>query len=249
MKTEKIHLSGLGDFFVTSYKKKEKNTLFIFDECITCRPINEKGTNRGGFEASDLKKWLNTELIKTFPDELRDRITDLSIPSVGELFGHSKMWNEDTFEPDSNEKLKDMKNGDQRTAWYNGRCVCGWLRNSVKKELSQTCFATVNTSGKLSYSRSSESHGIRPEFWLKPLKKNDDDLSRILSEINVHLKNNGMNISMISESMGISQSVIYSWFSGKGNIQAKQLFKLAELTGCELKLFDKKGVELCDMIS
>ena len=41
--------------------------------------MNEANTNEGGFEESDLKKWIDSVLLETFPSELKDRIADLSI--------------------------------------------------------------------------------------------------------------------------------------------------------------------------
>ena len=154
------------DFTATAHKVTDKGVLFIFDEYVTCRTMNERRTNEGGFEASDLKKWLDTELIKTFPGELRDRITDLSIPSVGELFGHSDKWNEETFEPDTDEQLPLMKKRRNRVAYYNNEYEWGWLRNATKKALSATLFAFVYDNGRASCNGASSSRGVRPEFWL-----------------------------------------------------------------------------------
>lgn len=161
-----ISLAGLGKFTATAHKVTDRGVLFIFDEYVACRPMNQRRTNEGGFEASDLKKWLDTELIKAFPGELRDRITDLSIPSVGEMFGHSDKWNEETFEPDTDEQLPLMKKRRNRVAYYNNEYEWGWLRNATKKALSATLFAFVYDNGRASCNGASSSRGVRPEFWL-----------------------------------------------------------------------------------
>ena len=36
--------------------------------------MNNCSTNKGGFEKSDLKKWMDTVLFMAFPEELRDKI-------------------------------------------------------------------------------------------------------------------------------------------------------------------------------
>lgn len=51
----------------------------IFDEYITRRPMNSKNTNKGGFEKSELKKWMDTVLLMAFPEELRDKIYGLTL--------------------------------------------------------------------------------------------------------------------------------------------------------------------------
>ena len=40
--------------------------------------MNSKNTNKGGFEKSELKKWMDTVLLMTFPEELRDKIYGLT---------------------------------------------------------------------------------------------------------------------------------------------------------------------------
>ena len=83
-----VSLAELGDFTATAHKITDRGVLFIFDEYVTSRPMNSKNTNKGGYEKSDLKKWIDSVLLEAFPEELRNRIADLSIPTVGELFGH-----------------------------------------------------------------------------------------------------------------------------------------------------------------
>ena len=104
-----VSLKALGDFTATAHKITDKGVLFIFDEYVTSRPMNNQYTNEGGYEKSDLKKWVNSVLLEAFSSELKDRITDLSIPTVGELFGHDDEWNKDHFEPDDDEQLPLMK--------------------------------------------------------------------------------------------------------------------------------------------
>ena len=83
-----IPLAEIGEFSATAHKVTDEGIMFIFDEYITRRPMNSKNTNKGGFEKSELKKWMDTVLLMTFPEELRDKIYGLTLPTVGQIVGH-----------------------------------------------------------------------------------------------------------------------------------------------------------------
>ena len=74
-----IPLAELGEFTATAHKVTDEGVMFIFDEYVTCRPMNNCSTNKGGFEKSDLKKWMDTVLFMAFPEELRDKIRLVSL--------------------------------------------------------------------------------------------------------------------------------------------------------------------------
>lgn len=161
-----IPLTGIGQFTATAHKVTDTATLFIFDDYVAQRQMNEKNTNEGGYNASDLKKWIDTDLRDAFPEWLRNDIYGLSIPTVGELFGHGDDWDSDTFELDNDEQLELMKLRKNRVAYFNNECEWGWLRNATKKEVSSAAFAFVNNRGTTSCTNASDSFGVRPEFWL-----------------------------------------------------------------------------------
>ena len=161
-----ISLNGLGDFTATAHKITDKGVLFIFDDYVVSKAMNEANTNEGGFEESDLKKWIDSVLLETFPSELKDRIADLSIPTVGELFGHDDEWDNEHFELDDDEQLPLMKERRNRVAYLQNECEWGWLRNATKKEVSSACFASVSNFGGTDYTGATGSFGVRPEFWL-----------------------------------------------------------------------------------
>lgn len=161
-----VSLAEIGNFTATAHKITDKGVLFIFDEYVTSRPMNNQRTNAGGYEESDLKKWIDTVLLAAFPEELKNRIDDLSIPTVGELFGHDDEWNNEHFEPDEDEQLPLMKERRNRVAYLNDEWEWGWLRNAVKQRFSSATFAAVAAGGDTSYHGASASGGVRPEFWL-----------------------------------------------------------------------------------
>ena len=161
-----IKLDGLGEFAATVHKVTDDKVMLIFDDYVAERPMNESDTNKGGFEYSDLNEWLHTEFVKAIPYSIRARLTDVTIPTVGEMFGCDDEWNRNYFEADNDKQLPLMKQRRNRVAYYNNECECGWLRNATKKEFSAASFASVNVSGNADYVYASSSVGVRPEIWL-----------------------------------------------------------------------------------
>lgn len=161
-----IPLGDLGTFTATAQKVTDGKVLFIFDDYITERPMNKNGSNEGGYEKSDLRKWIENDLFKMFPKALRDHIFGLSIPTLGEICEWDDKWDREHFEADDDEQLPLMKQRRNRVAYYDNECECGWLRNAMKKEFSSADFALVNSLGNANCGSASYSLGVRPEFWL-----------------------------------------------------------------------------------
>lgn len=160
-----MELDGLGEFAATVHKVTDDKVMLIFDDYVTRRPMNESCTNNGGFEASDLNKWLHTEFVKALPYSIRTRLTDVTIPTVGEMFGWDDKWDRNRFEADNDKQLPLMKQRRNRVAYYNNAGECGWLRNAIKKEFSSDRFACVGYGGG-AYYFGYGSAGVRPEIWL-----------------------------------------------------------------------------------
>lgn len=161
-----VPLGKLGNFTATVQKITNNKVLFIFDDYVVKRPMNEDGGNAGGYSKSDLKKWIDTELYNMFPAVLKQRMTGLSIPTLGEICGWDDEWDRNHIEADGDEQLPLMKQRRNRVAYYNNDCAWGWLRNATKKEFSSAGFAFVNGSGATGSNYASYSFGVRPEFWL-----------------------------------------------------------------------------------
>ena len=104
-----IKLSGLGEFTATVHKVTDDKVMLIFDDYVAERPMNESGTNKGGFEDSNLNKWLHTEFVKALPYSIRARLADVTIPTVGEMFGWDDEWDRNHFEADNDKQLPLMK--------------------------------------------------------------------------------------------------------------------------------------------
>lgn len=161
-----VPLGKLGNCTATVQKVTNNKVLFIFDDYVTKRPMNEDGGNAGGYSQSDLKKWIDTELYNMFPAVLKQRMTGLSIPTLGEIYGWADKWDRDHIEADRDEQLPLMKQRRNRVAYYKNDCEFGWLRNATKKEFSSAGFAVVLSNGGADYYGASNSSGVRPEFWL-----------------------------------------------------------------------------------
>ena len=161
-----IPLGDLGTFTATVHMVKGDRVLFLFDDYIAKRPMNENGSNEGGYEKSDLKKWIENDLFKMFPEVLRNHMTGLTIPTLGEICGWGDNWDKEHIEPDGDEQLPLMKQRRNRVAYYKNDCEFGWLRNATKKEFSSAGFAGVIRGGSTAYANASDSFGVRPEFWL-----------------------------------------------------------------------------------
>lgn len=161
-----IELNKLGSFPATVHKVTEDKIMIIFDDYVAAKPMNESDTNDGGFEKSDLYKWLHTDFVELLPAPLRERIINITIPSVGEMFGWGDKWDRDHFEPDGDEQLPLMVYRRNRVAYFDNETSCGWLRNAMKKECSSANFACVGSVGYTICSNASDSYGVRPVIWL-----------------------------------------------------------------------------------
>ena len=159
-----INLTGLGEFTATAQKITDKGIVFLFDDCVADRPMNNDYTNKGGYKKSDLCEWINTELLNAFPDEIKSRIINLTIPTYGQMFGHDNFY--DNFEPDEDEQFPLMKKRKNRVADFKDDYEWYWMQNATKKKVSSAVFACVSSGGGASCSGASPSSGVRPVFLL-----------------------------------------------------------------------------------
>ena len=157
-------LKEFGVFTAKAQKVEDDKILFMFDDCVTKRTMNDVRDNEGGFEASDLKKWMDTELFEAFPLWMRKRMSGLSIPSYGLMSSHDDWY--ENFVPDEDEQLPIMKKHKNRVSDYQDNCCWYWLSNAATKEFSSTAFAVVSGYGATVCNFADGSGGVRPIFWL-----------------------------------------------------------------------------------
>ena len=156
-------------------KEETDGMIFCAVDCLeTEYQMNKKPTNKGGYEASELRKALNGEILERFPAEIRESMVPfengdlLRLPTEKEIFGKNK-YGED--EPDTVTQWEPMKLRRNRIAFqgYNGEWEWYWLQNRLRDVASATYFAHVTSSGVAYYDDASNSLGVRPTFKIKNL--------------------------------------------------------------------------------
>lgn len=161
-------LYGIGTFTASEVQVNDNTITFMFDQCVTKISMNKISTNEGGYEASDLYKWINTTLKtllkEAFSDNIKNRLVDISIPSYGQMFGHDRGYYV-YFEHDNDELFKPMAN------WNNHIAKCNrwpyWLRNAINSEVSTDAFAIVDENGYPDSRGAAVEIGVRPIFTLE----------------------------------------------------------------------------------
>lgn len=159
-----IKLKDFGDFTATVHKISDDGALLIFDSIVSRRQMNSEWTNDGGFENSELNKWMQSELLDAFPEELKSRIKSISILTYGQMFGHDDFYK--NFEEDNDEQLLLMKNEKNRVSTYKDETWSYWLKNATKKRVSSAAFACVGHGGAAFGNPASSSLGVRPAILL-----------------------------------------------------------------------------------
>ena len=149
--------------------KREKNgMLFCMVDCLKQEErMNSRDTNEGGYEASDLRKKLNSDILDRFPAEIRDRMKPmengdmLRIPTEREIFGENKYG-----DSDNTEQWSCMKQVRNRIALLgdNGGFEWYWLQNRNRN--SASFFCRVYSNGNAAAYDASNSYGVRPVFLL-----------------------------------------------------------------------------------
>lgn len=126
-------------------------------------PMNHNGGTRGGYEASGLRKKLNSAILECFPDDLRKQLIPfdngdyITIPSEREMFGKNIYAKDDEGDVMQWGPMADRNN---RIALLDGDIGWGWLRNVA----SSTAFAICSPSGRANDWITSEPNGVRPVF-------------------------------------------------------------------------------------
>lgn len=157
-----IPLEGFGVFTATAQKVGPNGTLFLFDDSVVARQMNEDNVNEGGYAGSELRKWIDEKLFGCFPRDWQLRIRELTLPTYGQIFGHDDFY--EKFEPDEDEQFPLMKDRKNRIAFLKGEWEWYWLKNATKKNVSAAVFALVSDGGAALCNGASRSCGVRPVF-------------------------------------------------------------------------------------
>lgn len=136
-------------------KEENNGMIFCFADCLAKEySMNAQNTNAGGWDASDLRKKLNGEILDRFPQKIRKLLLPfengdlLRLPTEKEIFG-SNPCGED--EPESVSQWKPMKQRKNRIAsqGLNGGWEWYWLQNRVPN--SAACFANAGNTGSFNF--------------------------------------------------------------------------------------------------
>lgn len=173
---DQIHV---GKHYTATCQKVGKNgAIFMFDQYLDeLQIMNHQMTNEGGYEASDLRKFLKKFAMDSMFDEIREMMVPfkktgdlLRIPTAEEMFGLERTTK--YYETLSHKKqwplMKDRYNRlafcgkDQRIEW-------GWLQNKFSK-YQDTDFAITNYYGEMNNCVAYDEIGVRVVLQLKEMR-------------------------------------------------------------------------------
>ena len=150
-------------------KQEQDGMIFCLVDCLNQEyPMNEEDSNRGGYEATDLRVKLNGEILERFPAGIREKMVAfangdyLRLPTEKEIFGCNDYGKAEPDDVQQWEPMKQRKNriafqgkGTDRWEWY-------WLQNAHKRYAAN--FANVGNGGNASCINASYALGVRPAF-------------------------------------------------------------------------------------
>lgn len=178
MKEVEARLPKIGDriivrhYTATCQEVTPRGAIFLMDRYLDRRyPMNIKNTNRGGYDNSDLRKYLQSDTVLSDFEEIRPYMKPwnngdlLRIPYYGEMFGDNlPSW----VKPDGHEQWPLMTDAHNRAASRCGEPEWGWLANTVCD--TSTHFCVVGNSGLANDWGASSVIGVRPVFMLSQEK-------------------------------------------------------------------------------
>lgn len=130
-------------------QQENDGMLFCLVDCLADEySMNDTNTNEGGYEGSDLRKKLNTEIIARFPADIKAMMVPfgngdyLRLPTEKEIFGENYYGE---YESPYVQQWKPMKQRRNRIAFQgkNGNWEWYWLHNKCRD--SAAAFAHVHT--------------------------------------------------------------------------------------------------------
>ena len=162
-------------------KDESDKIYFIMHNCLKeTKPMNRDWTNKGGWEESDMRRYLNEEAIEFLPDELREIIKPTKIVQVWDgkrretedklfllsrtqVFGKHK--NYEAIEPNDSQIdiFKSRRERVKKSDWDEIPAYW-WLRSPYSGSSGTFCF--VLTDGAVNGNFASFSYGVAPAFCL-----------------------------------------------------------------------------------
>ena len=161
----------VGRYTATCQTVAEKGATFLLDQYLDkAMQMKEKNTNRGGYNKSDLRKYLQSDTVLSDFEEIRPYLRPwnngdlLRLPFYGEMFDNNNR--DDFVKPDDCEQWPLMKDAHNRAASRCGEPEWGWLANTVCENSTDYC--GVDTDGGACYGDAdARGVGVRPAFLIK----------------------------------------------------------------------------------
>lgn len=129
-------------------QQENDGMLFCLVDCLADEySMNETNTNEGGYEDSDLRKKLNTEIIARFPADIKAMMVPfgngdyLRLPTEKEIFGENYYGE---YESPYVQQWKPMKQRRNRIAFQgkNGSWEWYWLQNKCRESAAFFALST-----------------------------------------------------------------------------------------------------------
>ena len=142
----------------------ENEVVFAFKDILSEEHyMNERYTNEGGYEASDMAAYLDTEIFGLLPDDLQEVIKErrghkLWLFSRREVFGEDGRY----ICPEEDVQLPYYKDAENRVKTRDGETDWWWLASP--SAANTTDFADVSSNGYSSDDCAGNSFGVAPGF-------------------------------------------------------------------------------------
>lgn len=137
-------------------REEKDGMLFVTVDCLEEeRSMNEGNTTKGGYEQSELRKVLNSEIYETFPEDIKEKMVPFANGDLLRLLTEDEVFGDDRLEPMNNRRnrIAERGAGSGEAEWW-------WLQDVY----SAAYFPSVDTSGYAYCSFASLAHGVRPAF-------------------------------------------------------------------------------------
>jgi len=137
-------------------REEKDGMLFVTVDCLEEeRSMNEANTTKGGYEKSELRKALNSEIYDAFPDEIKDKMVAFENGDHLRLLTYEEVFEENRLEPMRNRRNRIAGRGcnSDELEWW-------WLQDAF----TAAAFALVHYYGNATYNGASSANGVRPAF-------------------------------------------------------------------------------------
>lgn len=153
----RITVAGIGTYH-------ENEVVFAFKDILSKEaPMNKEYTNEGGYEASDMAKYLDTEVFNLLPDDLQAVIKERRGHKLW-LFSRREVFGEDGWYvcPKDDVHIPYYQDAENRVKLRDGEPDWWWLASP--HAANPTGFCGVHGGGSSGSWGASNSYGVAPGF-------------------------------------------------------------------------------------